>query len=291
MTAKATARVDPRSLPNFLVIGAQRAGTSLLHQLLASHPEIYVPHQRKELHYFDRYYDRGLSWYQSYFPKPAIASAYRAIGETTPDYLALPEVAPRIATTLPECRLVAILRNPVDRAHSWYQYCRRNRNEQRDLETFLRQDPLALEWGLYERHLKRVMRCCPSHPILVLLYEELLREPAAELARLAQFLTLGRPFARANEVLQHKVNASEAPKLRRGFALARRAGGFLLRHDLNWPIRAAKSLGARRLFGSGEAAPPMTPEIRSQLEAYYAEDVTRLSDLLRRDLSLWRSTG
>ena len=65
----------PVNLPNFLVIGAQRAGTTLLHQLLATHPEVYVPFQRKELHYFDRYFERGDAGTPAIFPMSATADA------------------------------------------------------------------------------------------------------------------------------------------------------------------------------------------------------------------------
>src|SRR4051794_13012479 len=115
------------SLPNFLVVGAQRSGTTIFHQILLTHSEIYVPSRRKEIHFFDRYFDRGLNWYKSYFPPENAAARYSAIGEVTPDYLAIPEVPARIHATLPNCRLIFILRNPIERAYSWYQYCRRNR--------------------------------------------------------------------------------------------------------------------------------------------------------------------
>ena len=84
------------SLPDFLVIGAQRAGTSLLHQILLGHPEVYVPRERKEVHYFDRYFERGVAWYEGYFPAADAARSYRAIGEITPDYLATEEAPARI---------------------------------------------------------------------------------------------------------------------------------------------------------------------------------------------------
>ena len=89
------------SLPTFLVIGAQRAGTSLLHQILLAHPEVYVPRERKEVHYFDRYFERGVAWYEGYFPAADAARNYRAIGEITPDYLATEEAPARIHALLP----------------------------------------------------------------------------------------------------------------------------------------------------------------------------------------------
>lgn len=65
------------SLPDFLVIGGQRAGTTLLYQLFLAHPEIYVPMRRKELHFFDQYYGRGLGWYATHFPARNVPSATR----------------------------------------------------------------------------------------------------------------------------------------------------------------------------------------------------------------------
>jgi hypothetical protein len=89
------------TLPNFLVIGTRRAGTSLFHhRILGTHPEIYVPVERKDIHYFDLYYERGVEWYQSYFPSGA-AAQFRAIGEVTPDYLACPEAPRRIHDCCP----------------------------------------------------------------------------------------------------------------------------------------------------------------------------------------------
>ena len=276
------------SLPNFLVIGAQRAGTSLLHQILLAQPEVYVPVQRKEVHYFDRYFERGPDWYESYFPAADATARYRAVGEITPDYLAIAEVPARIHALLPDCRLIAILRNPIDRAYSWYQYARRTRNDSRDFERFVREEPAALGAGLYHRHLHRYLALFPREALLVLVYEELVRDPASELGRLARFLGIGtiRPDP---DLLGRRINPSELPRFRRAFALARRAGGVLARHDLNWPVRVAKRLGVRRWFGSGAAAATLSSAERERLAAFYADDLRALSTLLQRDFDIWRA--
>ena len=94
------------TLPNFLVIGAQRGGTTLLHRILDAHPEVYVPQRRKEIHFFDWYHERGADWYAGFFPGEGTAR-YRAIGEVTPDYLFEPQTPHRIRALLPDCRFVA----------------------------------------------------------------------------------------------------------------------------------------------------------------------------------------
>src|SRR5690606_34294189 len=122
------------TLPNFLVIGAQRAGTTLLHRILEAHPEVYVPYRRKEVHFFDLYFDRTTQWYENFFPPSEPAAKYKAIGEVTPDYM-FDQAAPfRIKKILPDCRFIVSLRNPVERAYSAYLYSVRSYNERRGID-------------------------------------------------------------------------------------------------------------------------------------------------------------
>src|SRR5258706_11489250 len=114
---RATSRY--RKLPDFLIIGAQRSGTSTLYQYIARHPDVRGAF-RKEVHYFDMHYDRGLDWYRACFPTRGFT------GESSPSYLIHPEVPARVAAVLPDIKLIAILRNPVERAYSAY-----NRNVRR----------------------------------------------------------------------------------------------------------------------------------------------------------------
>lgn len=134
-------------IPNFLAIGAQRAGTTLLHRVLDAHDEVYVPSRRKEVHYFDWYYERGPAWYARFFPDEAAASRYRAIGEVTPDYIFHADAPHRIRLTLPDCRFIVSLRNPIHRAYSWYLFSVRSFNERRSLDVFLDEEVEALARG------------------------------------------------------------------------------------------------------------------------------------------------
>jgi hypothetical protein len=276
------------SLPNFLVIGARRAGTSLLHhKILAAHPDVYVPMQRKETHYFDLHYERGVEWYQSYFPSDEAARRFRAIGEVTPDYLASEQAPGRIHQLLPECRLIAILRNPVEQAWSDYRYRRRSRNEGRDFRSFL-DDPAALGSGLYHHHLARYLALFRRDALLVLIYEELVQDPRRELGRLTAFLNVPLIWSDPAVLLEERVNPGDAPRFRRAYALSRRAGAMLAGQDLNWPVRLAKRLGVRRWFGRAASEPSMSAAERKHLADFYRDDVRRLAALLRRDLDLWQ---
>src|SRR5687768_16419575 len=101
-----------RDLPDFVVIGAQKAGTTSLHYYLSEHPGILIG-TRKEVHFFDRAYNRGTLWYRSSFPIRGLIDAI--IGESTPNYIFHPCVPARMASLLPAARLIAVLRNPVER--------------------------------------------------------------------------------------------------------------------------------------------------------------------------------
>ena len=106
-------------LPDFLCVGAQKSGTSLLYRLLNQHPEIYLA-KGKEIHFFNRdeNYNKGIEWYSEHF---AGSEDYKRVGEVTPDYNYVPTVPGRIYKTLgKDIKLIFMLRNPVDRAYSNY---------------------------------------------------------------------------------------------------------------------------------------------------------------------------
>lgn len=111
-----------RMLPNFIIPGAQKCGTTSLYLDLKQHPEIRLS-RSKEVWYFDRDYHKGLPWYRSNFP---LWSAQKlSIGDVTPSYLDHPKSAERIKALIPNCRLIFILRDPVERAYSHYFHSRR----------------------------------------------------------------------------------------------------------------------------------------------------------------------
>ncbi len=119
-----------RTLPDLLIVGAMRSGTSSLFKYLSQHPDL-APSLRKEVEYFTRYYDRSESWYRQHFALEARKRVRRARGkrllafEASPYYLYEPRCPGRAQALMPDAKIVAILRDPVERAHSDYQHmCR-----------------------------------------------------------------------------------------------------------------------------------------------------------------------
>lgn len=120
-----TATADRRGLPDFLVVGTKRGGTTTLFRALQSHPGVapLFPSRQhtKSPHYFDLHYDRDESWYRSFFPTTRALGQDRLTGEASPYYMFHPLAPGRIATDLPSVRLLVLLRDPVERAasHHW----------------------------------------------------------------------------------------------------------------------------------------------------------------------------
>ncbi len=202
-----------RHLPDFLVIGAQKSGTTTLFEHLAQHPGIR-PSATKEVHYFDREYDRGERWYRGHFALAARAERSGLLtGEATPAYLVHPSAPERARRTVPDARLVAVLRDPVDRAFSHYQHEVAKGFECYGFEEALACEPSRLAAapdgeasdgaliaafehhtylarGRYAEQLERWLAHFPAEQLLVLAAEELYGDPDAAMARVAEHLGL-----------------------------------------------------------------------------------------------------
>lgn len=202
-----------RGLPSFLIIGAQRSGTTSLFNYLVQHPDV-VPPFGKEIHYFDLHYDRGLNWYRGRFPYAHRLRRGALTLDASPYYLLHPLAPERAARLLPGVKLVALLRNPVERALSHYQHEVRDGRESLSFpaaidrederlsgeEERLRSDPAYysfnfhrysyLRRGVYVEQLRRWVQHFPRSQLLVLQSERLFRDPVAVTAAVHGFLGL-----------------------------------------------------------------------------------------------------
>ena len=234
-----------RGLPGFLIIGAQRSGTSSLYAYVTRHPGIAAA-ANKEVHYFDWSYTRGTSWYRSFFPLQRMS---RLSGEATPNYLYHPLVPERAAALLPAARLIAVLRDPVDRAYSHYHHeirsgrrgvpfaeCVEREMQRLEHESELVQTARAgremgladrplLARGLYARQVERWLRFFPRERLFVCSAERLYRDPATVVAEVVAFLGLPPAEIAGFEAL----NAGAYPEMDAG--LRRRLGDFFRPHN------------------------------------------------------------
>ena len=138
-----------RKLPDFIIVGVQKSGTTSLFKDLENHKNIKF-NNNKEIHFFDRHYSKGISWYRSWFP---FKIDRRLTGEATPSYIFYPNVIKRMKLYLPKVKLILILRNPVDRAYSHFQMEKRKFRENLSFEEAIKHERLNLS-SLYAQVLE-----------------------------------------------------------------------------------------------------------------------------------------
>lgn len=275
------------TLPNFLGIGVLRAGTTWLDSQLRTHPHIYLPTQRKEIYFFNKHYERGLDWYQRFFPVGNAASKYRNLGEITPGYLYDPDTPSRIQKHIPDCKFIIILRNPVDRAYSEYGLWVRAYNEQRSFQEYLNQVPDVLNRGHYSEQIYRYLQYFPIENFLFLIFETTMKHPEQALEKLGLFLGVdARLFEQRN--ISKKINDSYRVRFACSYALAHRFGNLLRQKNLDWIVNFAKSVGISQIFGNNGALPPMNPSVRTKLVSHYDAEIRAVEKILGIDLSIWR---
>lgn len=194
------------TLPNFLYIGPDKAGSSWLHEALLEHDQIFMS-PAKDLYFFDRYYDRGLTWYAEQF-KGAEAH-HRVVGETCPDYLASPAAPARIAKDLPGVRLMVTLREPVSRALSSYLYMRKHGLGPPSFGEALTTFPDLVEHGRYATQLRRYLEYFSKEQIHIALFDDLQADPQGFVDGVFRFLGL-EPVTLRQEVLSPRLPASKA---------------------------------------------------------------------------------
>lgn len=298
-------------LPDFLVIGAPRSGTTYLCAQLRQHPEIFLARMGEvyatgDVHFFDvcraegqAHHANGIDWYAGLFSE---AGDGQRVGEKTADYLADPKAPALIRRYLGgETRLVAVLRNPVERAYSHYWHERANLPAGMGFGEAIRAADLGqiklLDSGFYHRNLARYLDHFNFGQIHVMIADDLFAEPRRMLEGLFAFLGVSPDVP--IEGLDRVVNANVTSG---GIYRLSLFAGALKRHA-PWLFEAARSLPGLGLLkervararglqgaegGKRQSYPPMAEEDREYLRDLYREDVEALGRLLDRDLAgLW----
>ncbi|MGC9316408.1 MAG: sulfotransferase family protein [Armatimonadota bacterium] len=207
-----------RVLPDFIVFGAMRCGTSSLYYNLTSHPQVLQAF-RKQLRFFDRDFGRGLGWYRAHFPLRAEMARLRRelggafTGEASPEYIFHPLAPGRIAETLPEVKLIALTRDPVERAWSHYKHAVRIGVETLTFEDALEQESRRLDGalarmrsedyydrtyqdfayisqGIYADHLAAWFERFPREQIMIVRSEDMFAEPGRVMPQVGAFIGL-----------------------------------------------------------------------------------------------------
>lgn len=272
-------------LPDFLVVGAKKAGSTWLDHLLRSHPGVFLPTERKEVAYFDLFHDRGTAWYARFFRD---APAGALVGESTPEYLHHREAPARIERELPGARLLVIVRNPIDRAHSEWAHLVGKFAERRCFAEFLRQEPDVLAKGRYAEQLRRFPRALAEGRVKVLVFEECIADPESASREVAGFLGIGAGGFVADA---RPRNESYVPRFPAAFAALRSCSDWLRARDLDFAVNAAHRFGVRRLLGSRGRVPALSPEDRAAYHDFVEAQRQQVEALLGRTVLAWTDTA
>jgi hypothetical protein len=293
------------TMPNFFIIGAQKAGTTSLYHYLNQHPQVYMS-PRKEPHFFEGMHSEyrrpgrrstpvsGLGEYQALFEG---ASGEKAIGEASASYLYSPKAPGLIKSSVPDAKLIAILRNPADRAYSNFLHCVQvgreplgSFSEALQAEEGRIRDKWGPLWyykqkGFYYAQIKRYFDVFSRDQVRVWLYEDLRNDPFQMLREVFRFLGVDESFV-PDASIEH--NPSGIPRRGKLYTMVR---AFTARNPVLVeqfvPAGLRGHLKSRMLV----KPPPFPPEVRRQLVYSYKEDILRLQELIGRDLSAWLQDG
>ncbi|HVX43991.1 MAG TPA: sulfotransferase [Mycobacteriales bacterium] len=252
-----------RLLPSFLVIGAQRCGTTSLYKTLTEHPSVRPAVLHKGVHYFDTAYDKGFAWYRGHFPLATGRDQQPVTGEASPYYMFHPLAAERIARDLPEARLVVLLRDPVERAYSAHAH-----ESARGFET----EPFARALELEPERLAGEEERLRADPA----YRSLAHQHNAYLARGRYAEQLDRIAATVGPDRLHVIDSGDL--FQTPGPVLHRLGEFLGLSPWNWD---------RLEHRNSRSRPPMPADQLRRLDDYFAPHDERLRAFLGRDPS-WR---
>lgn len=292
---------------DFIGIGAPKCGTTWLFYALGQHPRICLS-EPKEIGYFNRedlmppyrqgtdqlpfinpHHTRDLAWYAKHYAHCPPAAMK---GEFSPTYLFDGEAPARIHRLFPEVKLLACLRNPIDKIHS--SYCSRTRYAKKDkYETFeqaIANDPRYLRGGYYARNLKRYREWFDHRQIKVVLFDDIVADPEQAVRSIFEFLGVD-PGVELN--LDHvPKNSAKKSRLMSPEPAMRWVARLLVDHDQAALLHRIRKLGLKKMLLNMSTVDcpraPINPRTRDRLRELFHDDVRELEALLDRDLTAWR---
>lgn len=304
------------TLPNFLIIGAPRAGTTALHYLLQQHPDIYMSSD-KEPRFFafedgkldvscladtetvENLQRRSITDLERYEKLFAGVVNERAIGDASPLYLASPGAPKRIKALIPEAKIIAILRHPVDRAYSHFlQNTRGNRRDLPDFTSLLSEPTLStyaqgkrdryVALSLYYEALTRYLETFERQNVRIYLFENFKQNPALILKDIFQFLGVDDSVSLDTEA---RYNASGVSKISilDPLLLSSNPIKALLKSSMPPFVKTYLSSVQNKVLSlNSKASPRLSDRDRQQLaQQHFSADISKLQGLIDQDVSAW----
>lgn len=280
-------------LPNFIIIGAGKCGTTSLHNYLNQHPDIYLCPQ-KETYFFvpDHIRSKFQPWgaitnLEDYTNLFRDASQDNIIGEISTTYYRHAETAKKIYQIIPQVKIIAILRDPANRAFSDYQMHFRKGNEKEDFASIISPENRYIKPGFYYSELIPYFEVFPKEQIKILLFTDLVKNPTSFIKDLFEFIEVDSQFSPDTS---KKSRAGGLPKnntlnnlLTKPNPVRKSLASIL---GLFMPLSVRQKIRSSLVKQNIQPA-KLSPEARQQLIKIYRDDILQLQELLDRDLSSW----
>lgn len=276
-------------LPNFLIAGAAKSGSSSLFYYLGKHPDVLTS-KVKEPGFFTKYWrEKDLAWYESFFDHWAGESA---IGEATVEYMVDENAPGRISQVLPNVKLIFILRNPVERAWSHYWHRVKNGEERRSFEDILSsgdKDEYPIKYGLYATQIERYLQFFDITQMKFVILDDFKEAFKGTIQGIFHFLGVD-PTYRID--YEGKINVARIYRIKQLSYVAHAIRSSDRIKNLipstiyplfQRPFRFLDELNKRPF-----QLPPLPVRHREYLQKLYSEEIKRLQGLIGRDLSAWQ---
>lgn len=272
--------------PSVFYLGPDKAGSTWLYLFLESHPEVYVP-VAKELFYFDKYYYKGINWYESFYSS---ASNERISCDISHDYLFSKKACKRICSYCPEAKLIINVREPISRAVSAYLYMRKQGRVKMGLEEAIDEIPELIEHGMYSLHIRQYLEYFDKDQIHLGSFDELGNEPVNYTSKLSDFLGIKK--INLSEHIKRKALPSSLPR------------NEVIARFVHWAALAVRGLGFPGLINKVKKArlsnqllyrtiredeKPLLPEsVRDKMMCIFKDDIEWLDQTFETDFTnLW----
>lgn len=273
------------TLPNFLIIGAAKAGTTSLYEYLRQHPDVYMSPLKEPQYYWSEGYAEsrwGVRTRDAYERLFDDVAGEKAVGEASPQYINSPTAPGRIAVDLPDVKIIVSLRNPADRAYSYYLGRLRAARERCRVEEAMRPGTHYFETSLYHPRLLRYFEQFGPGRIKIVIFDDLVANTRRIVGELHDFLQIDPTFA-TNVSLRH--NPAAVPRsIRLNEFLCRTAGVV---HGLLPSALRNTGFAARAQQSLARQPEPLPPSIRRRLLEEFSDDIAKTAGLIGRDLSHW----
>jgi len=277
--------MDP-AFPDFLIIGAARAGTTTLYHQLREHPQIFLP-VTKELNFFSMHWDKGWSWYTNHFKERAegLVSGEASTTYTRPDF---PLVPLRISESLPEVKLIYVMRNPVMRTFSHYLYYKQHQKESAPFAEALETNPLYLSMSDYLFWIETYLQFFDKQSFHFIVAEDFFKNPQAELKALFRFLNVNEHFI--PQSIHQKTNVAGQIKYHLIFSALRqisRRARTPIERFLPEKVKIRIRNQVHQLVADKEK-PRLSPAAKEDLISRFSKDIDSLETLTGKNLTIWR---